>query len=95
MGTTEFKQLGGDLTGLVVFASSKVTEPATAIKTGARHSHVKYLLFPAKLRHQFKTEDYDFEKIACGTATYRDRLFVIYSVPREDWVGQPQEDNDK
>ena len=95
MGTTEFKQLGGDLTGLVVFASSRILEPATAIRTGARHRQAKYLLFPSRLRHQFKTEAYDFQKILCGTATYRDKWFVIYSVPRKGWVGQSQEDNDR
>ncbi len=83
MGEAEFRQLLGYLDNLCVFATKTIIEPATAIKTGARHSYAKYLLFPVKLRREFKTHDFDFEKIVCGTVKYREKLYVIYEVPRK------------
>ena len=82
-GNAEFKQLVGDLSNLCVFARSTIGEPASVIKTGARHSYAKYLLFPVKLRRQFKTEEFDFKKIACGSLRYRDKLYEIYEVPKK------------
>jgi hypothetical protein len=84
LSDTEFGQLLSQLDNLCVFATQTITEPATAIKTGARHSYAKYLLFPVKLRRQFKTDDFDFEKVECGAVKYRDKLYVIYGVPRKD-----------
>ena len=31
----------------------------------------------------FKTEEYDFGKLLCGKLDYKDKLFVIYRVPRK------------
>src|SRR5258706_14328599 len=82
LGDTEFQQLLGHLDNLAVFATETIDEPATAILTGARHSAARYLLFPVTLRRQFKTDDYDFEKLSCGVMKYRDMLYVIYGLPR-------------
>src|SRR5437667_3309011 len=81
LGDTEFQQLLGHLDNLAVFATETIDEPATAILTGARHSAAKYLLFPVKLRRQFKTGGYDFGKLSCGVMKYRDMLYVIYGLP--------------
>ena len=83
LSDTEFNQLLSNLDNLCVFATKTINEPATAIKTGARHSFAKYLLFPAKLRRQFKTDDFDFENVTCGAVKYKDKLYVIYGVPRK------------
>ena len=81
LGKSEFEQLQGQLARLCVFATSTITEPATSIKTGARHSYAKYLLLPVKLRRQHKTSDYNFNGLRCGTVNYRDALYIIYRVP--------------
>ncbi|MDA2934367.1 hypothetical protein MYX82_08485 [Acidobacteria bacterium AH-259-D05] len=83
LGDAEFKQLVGNLDFLCVFATRTIIERATCIKTGARHSFAKYLLFPVKLRRQFKTDQFDFEKMNCGFVHYRDKVYVIYEVPRK------------
>ena len=83
LGDAEFKQLVGDLDNLCVFARKTIGERATAIKTGAKHSYAKYLLFPVKLRRQFKADEFDFQKIGCGSLKYRDKLYVIYEVPKK------------
>jgi len=83
MEGSEFEQLLGNLDGLRVFASKTITEPASVVQTGARHSYAKYLLFPVKLRRQFQTDEYDFEKLRCGALRYRERLYVIYEVGRK------------
>lgn len=82
MDDAEFEQLIGNLDNLCVFAAKTITEPASAIQTGARHSYAKYLLFPVRLRRQFKTDDYDFDKIRCGVLKHKDKLYIIYEVPR-------------
>jgi hypothetical protein len=53
------------------------------IRTGARHSYAKYLLFPVKLRRQFRTDEYGFDKSTCGVMTYRHKLYVTYSVTED------------
>lgn len=83
IGVPEFEQLAGNLDNLCVFATKTVTEPSSAIKTGARHSFAKYLLFPVKLRRRFKASDFDFEKIICGTVEYKDTLYVVYGVEKK------------
>ena len=83
IGSAEFTQLLGELNNLCVFSIKTISEPASFTKTGARHSYTKYLQFPKKLRRQFKTDEYDFGKLLCGTLEYKDRLFVIYGVPRK------------
>jgi len=60
-----------------------ITEPTSFTKTGARHSFAKYLLFPVKLRRQFKTDEFDFEKLQCGTVLYKDKLYVVYGVSKK------------
>lgn len=83
MGGPEFRQLLGNLDSLCVFATQTITEGASFIKTGARHSYAKYFLFPVKLRRKYRADEYDFEKLLCGTVEYRDRLFVVYGVPKK------------
>ena len=83
MGGAEFRQLLGHLDSLCVFATQTITEEASFIKTGARHSYAKYFLFPVKLRRQYRADDYDFGKLLCGTVEFRDKLFVVYGVPKK------------
>ena len=83
LGETEFQQLLGRLDNLAVFATEAIDEPAAAIKTGARHSYAKYLLFPVKLRRQFKTDGYDFNNLSCGVVKYRETLYVVYGLQKK------------
>lgn len=83
MDDAEFEQLVGNLDNLCVFSTKTITETASAIQTGARHSYAKYLLFPVRLRRQFKTDDYNFEKIVCGAVKHGSKLYVIYEVPKK------------
>ena len=92
MGDTEVEQLLGRRENLAVFATETIDEPATAIKTGARHSFAKYLLFPVKLRRQFKTDGYDFDNLSCGVVKYRDSLFIIYGLQRKAVVAELRSD---
>ena len=82
MGETEFKQLLGYLDNLCVFATRTCNQPAKAIRTGARASYSKWLLFPAKLRKQFKTDEFDFGKVLCSTVSYREKVYVVYEIPK-------------
>lgn len=81
LSSQEYAELQGTLEDLRVFSIKRVSEPASSIKTGARHSYAKYLLFPVTLRRQWRTEQYDFEKLRCGVLPHEDILFVIYAVP--------------
>ena len=83
MGTHEFAQLVGNIDKLCVFATITVCEPASTIKTGARHNHAKYLLFPVRLRRKFSATEFDFDKVSCGTVMYGETLFVVYGVCRK------------
>lgn len=78
----EFEQLQGHLDALCVFATKLITTPTSIIKTGARHSCAKYLLFPAALRRRFKTNEYAFDAISCGVILFPEALYAIYAVPR-------------
>jgi hypothetical protein len=97
----EFEQLRGQLDHLGVFAPKLVDTKATLIKTGARHSYAKYLLFPVHLRRLYKTTDYDFASLTCGAIHNQETLYIIYRVPRttfpttpsntlEPWVAKSQ-----
>ena len=83
MDVAEFKQLGGELDNLCIFAVKAITNQASAIQTGARHQFASYLLFPIKLRRQFKTDEFDFRKVTCGAFTRRNKLYVVYEVPQK------------
>lgn len=83
LGGQEFEHLGGALDNLCVFSTKAITEPSSAIMTGAKHSHAKYLLFPASLRRHLKSDDLEFERISCGTVDYKDSVYVVFSVPRK------------
>ena len=50
----EFEHLLGNLKELCIFATKTIAEPATTIKTGVRHSHAKYLLFPSAVRGKLR-----------------------------------------
>ena len=91
----EFEHLLGNLKELCIFATKTIAEPATTIKTGARHSHAKYLLFPVRLRRQFRCDEFDFENIACGTVLYPGKVYVLYGVSRKGAVVHPSEPNHK
>ena len=77
----EYAELQGRLDDLRVFAATLIDEPASTIKTGARHSYAKYLLFPVKLRRRWRTDQFDFEKLRCGVLNHEGTLYVIYAVP--------------
>ncbi len=81
MEETEFKRLLGYLDHLCVFETETIVEHSSAIKTGAKHSFARYLLFPVKFRKQFKTNEFDFEKLTCIAIKFEDNLFVIHKVP--------------
>ena len=95
LGDTEFAQLASNLKNLCVFATLNIKEPAKAIKTGARHSYAKYLLFPVSLRRKFKTDTFNFDELECGAVHYKDKLYVIYGVPRKGLGGPTQEREEK
>lgn len=84
MGTHEFEQLLGNLDNLCTFATKTINENATYIKTGSKHSYAKYLLFPVKLRRKYKANEYDYEQMQCGTIEYKQKLYVIYEVPKQN-----------
>ena len=83
LAKSEFKQLVGNLDNVSVFSPETIREYASFIRTGHRHSFAKYLLLPSILRRQFKTTDYDFEKMHCGKIENSEMLFVIYAIPRK------------
>ncbi len=95
MDEAEFKQLLGNLVNLCIFAKETITEPASAIQTGARHQYAKYILLPVRLRRQFKTDEYDFDNIQCGALKRGDTLYVIYEVPKRGLAPPPKEDSPK
>jgi hypothetical protein len=88
LGTHELEQLNGTIADLCVFAVKAIGEPTSFTKTGARHSHAKYLLMPATLRRKFPADGFDYEHLTCGAVQYKDALFVIYRVPRVDHAAQ-------
>lgn len=83
MEKSEFTKIANNLDNVCVFTMDLATHPSSAIKTGARHSCAKYLLLPASLRKQFKTIEYDYRQLECGSLEYDDTIFVIYSIPRK------------
>ena len=91
LGAEEYRQLAGHLDNLFVFCTQIAKQQTSVTKTGARHSYAKYLLFPAKLRRLFPTESYDFSRVRCGTATYKDELIILYRVPKKS-IGASSED---
>jgi len=82
LGTHEFAQLQGNITDICVFATHTIDVRATFTKTGARHSHAKYLLLPAALRRRLPKNDYDFKRLTCGMVHYKDELFIVYRIPK-------------
>ena len=90
MSDLDFEHLLGKLDHLCVFSRRTIAERATFIKTGVRHSFAKYLLFPVALRRQFRTEEYDFGKLMCGTLRFQEKLYIIYGVPRKGLSGLGQ-----
>ena len=87
MEDDEFEQLLGNLDELRVLAAKTITEPASVVQTGARHSYAKYLLFPVRVRRQFKRDGYDFDKLRCEAVKNRDKLYVSFEVGRRVLVG--------
>lgn len=83
LSQTEFKQLAGHVENLCLFSSDTISEYASCIKTGARHSYAKYLLLPVVFRRQFQTLEYDFEMLKCGVLELTDCVFVIYKIPKQ------------
>ena len=81
LGNAEYEQLRGQLLDLRVFSRGMLTEPASVVKTGAKHSLAKYLLFPVTLRRQFKADRFDFGQIRCGAIRHRETIYVIYEIP--------------
>jgi hypothetical protein len=82
LGTHEFTQLQGNIQDICVFATHTIDVHASFIKTGARHSHAKFLLLPAALRRKLPINAYDFRKMTCGIVHYKEELFIVYRVPR-------------
>lgn len=82
LGDTEFEQLRGALDGLCAFSTTDVKEPSSIIKSGKRSQFAKYALIPISIRHDHKTDDYDFTQLKAGAVKYRDRLYIIFGVPK-------------
>lgn len=82
MNQDEFIELHGCLNRLCVVNASAIKTPCSVIKTGARHSCAKYFLFPAPLRRRFKTDEFDYNEIRCGTMECDNVLLVVYRIPR-------------
>jgi len=82
LGQSEFEQLHGCLEDLCLFSTKLFTDRATFVKTGARHSMVKYVLVPTAQRAKLKLSEHDFDNLTCASVTYRDSVFLIYKVPR-------------
>lgn len=93
LAESEFDQLSSSLNNLCVFAIKAINEETKCIKTGARHSHAKYFLFPKALRRKLNTSDFDFEKLTCGAVEFMDKVFVIYGVERKELIA-PKKNND-
>lgn len=66
LGDTEFGQLLGALDELCVFSTADVKEPAGIIKSGKRSQFAKYALIPISIRHDHKTDEYDFSQLKAG-----------------------------
>ncbi|MBI4454748.1 MAG: hypothetical protein HY644_02495 [Acidobacteria bacterium] len=94
LGETEFEQLAGNLDHLCIFSTKTICEPSRATRTGARHSWAGWLLFPKCLQRQFKTENFDFERIKCGVVKYLDKLYIVHEVSRKSFGSLPA-DNQK
>ena len=88
----EFEQLAGELENLGVFAVKRLEEPASIIRTGAKHTYAKYVLFPSRLRKNYKTAQYDFDQVRCGTLEDEERLHIVYSVPRKGVTAKKKEE---
>ena len=56
LSEAEYAALGGKLNDLCLFAADSISQSASVIKTGARHSYAKYLLFPVALRRKWRTD---------------------------------------
>lgn len=83
LGGQEFEHLGGALDNLCVFSTKVVCEESSVIKTGAKHSHAKYFLYPVSLRKKVNANDFEFERVTCGTVEYKDSLYIVFAVPRK------------
>lgn len=81
LGTHEFEQLQGSVSEICAFATKTISRKTSYTKTGSRHNMAKYLLLPAVIRKQIPLSQYDFNKLTCGTACYKNNLYVIYKVP--------------
>ncbi len=77
MNREEFERLQGRLDDLVVFSPDTINVSASAIKTGARHNHSKYLLLPVKVRRDIKMNPL-FEVIQCGLIYGPLGKYVVY-----------------
>lgn len=82
LGGPEFEHLSGSLDNLCVFSTKAIADPTSCTRTGAKHSHCKWLLFPASLRKRIKADSFDFDHITCGTVEHKDCLYVVFGVPR-------------
>ena len=80
LGVSEFEQLAGSVRNLVAFSAKKVDHATSYTKTGAR-GQTKYVLLPSALRRQIDHSKYDFNRLTCGLAGYRNDLFLIFKVP--------------
>ena len=90
----EYAELNGHLNDLRIFSDRLVTESANTIRSGARHSFAKYLLFPVTLRRRWRTDKHDFERLRCGTFCHRGMLYVIYAIPAKS-TSYPVEPRDE
>lgn len=79
----EFRQLLGHLHRIRMFETDLLKEHSWCIQSGAKHNRVRYFVVPVKLRKKYKTTEYDYKKLSCGTIESKDDLFYIYKVPKK------------
>ena len=78
MSMEEFGKLKGNLDNLVVFSPDTINVPASAIKTGARHNHSKYLLLPVKVRREVKDHPISSTGITCCLIEGVVEQYIVY-----------------
>lgn len=91
MGSPEYEQLKGESQSLCVFATSQIDLPTSSTKMGKNGKFCKYLLLPPKIRRQYTTKDYDFEKLKSGITEFKGKIYVIFEVPPNNHPSEPSE----
>lgn len=85
----EFRNLRGNIDRIRIFPLAMIETPSSVIRTGARHSHAKYFLFPSALRRKVSIDQFDLAQTRCGTFETDGDLYVVFAVPGRGRSGLP------